>query len=409
MPVSAAPAPCAPTAVRKLLIAACVMDLATAMIGLAVQFRGNQLGASPLVLGLLGTFSSLAYALGCLITGRLSDSHGRRALTGASCLVCGAAWLLMIRADSPLQLLAIVPISGGAISMFWPPLQAWLAEVTVGGRKQLITNVGGFNVAWTIGIMLGPPAAGFAWALGYAAPFVIGVALVLITLALLGAVPTRVDGGGQSSLEDAEEETRDGEVARRFLYLAWIANFASWFGRGMNTVVFPKLGADIGYSESTIGLVTAALLAGQLAMFAILRTRSGWRYRVWPMTVSLATGALGYLLAYVSGSPGAFAASFALSGFGAGVTYLASLYYSLEGGADSKGGRAGIHEAVLGSGLFLGPLMGGLVGQALDLRAPYLATVLVFVVTAAVMHLVSHSMKRGEIAAPRAPLEVVGK
>ena len=81
------------------------------------------------------------------------------------------------------------------------------------------------------------------------------------------------------------------------------------------------------------------------------------------------------------------------------MTYVASLYYSLEGGADRKGGRAGIHEAVLGSGLFLGPLMGGLVGQALDLRAPYLATVLVFVATAAVMHLVSHRMKRGEMAA----------
>lgn len=385
--------------VHKLLIAAFVMDLAVAMVGLAVQFRGNQLGATPFLLGLLGTLSSLAYAAGCLVTGRLSDRRGRLALTGASCLICGGAWLLMTHAGSPLQLLAIVPFSGGAISMFWPPLQAWLSEVTVGGRRRLIENVGGFNVSWTLGLMLGPPVAGFAWALGYWAPFVIGAALVFVTLALLSTVPARVDGGGQAAPEDADEDTPEGEVARRFLYLAWIANFASWFGRGMNTVVFPKLGADTGYSESTIGLVIAALLAGQLVMFALLRTRAGWRYRVWPITVSLAIGALGYLLAWLSHSPGAFAASFALSGFGAGVTYVASLYYSLEGGADSKGGRAGIHEAVLGSGLFLGPLMGGLVGQALDLRAPYLATVLVFAATAAVMHLVSHRMKRGEMAA----------
>lgn len=394
------------TPVHKLLIAAFVMDLAVAMIGLAVQFRGNQLGATPFVLGLLGTLSSLAYTLGCLFTGRLSDRLGRRALTGASCMICAAAWLMMTRAGSPMQLLAIIPFSGGAIAMFWPPLQAWLAEVTVGGRRRLIANVGGFNVAWTTGLMLGPPAAGFAWALGYAAPFIIAAALVLATAALLSTVPKRVDGGGEAAPEDAADDP-DGDSARRFLYLAWIANFASWFGRGMNTVVFPKLGSDLGWSESTIGLVIAALLAGQLIMFSILRTRAGWRYRLWPMTASLAAGACGYLLAYISGSPTAFALSFALSGLGAGVTYVASLYYSLEGGADSKGGRAGIHEAVLGSGLFLGPLMGGLLGQLLDLRAPYLATVLVFVVTATVMHTVSNRMQHRSERAPEPELAEV--
>jgi len=408
--VSDAPAPQSRlTPVHKLLVAAFVMDLAVAMVGLAVQFRGNQLGAAPVLLGLLGTVGSFAYTVGCLFTGRLSDRFGRRALTGASCMICAAAWLVMTRAGSPLQLLSIVPFSGGAIAMFWPPLQAWLSEVTVGGRRRLIANVGSFNVAWTAGLMLGPPVAGFAWVLGYSAPFVIAAVAVLATLALLSTVPARVDGGGQAAPDDAQEQTPNGEVARRFLYLAWIANFASWFGRGMNIVVFPKLGSDLGYSERTIGVVIAALLAGQLVMFALLRTRSGWRYRVWPMTVSLAVGAAGYALAYLSGSPGAFAASFALSGFGAGVTYVASLYYSLEGGADRKGGRAGIHEAVLGTGLFLGPLMGGLVGQALNLRAPYVATVLVFLATAAAMHLVSHRMQRSEVAAERALLEVAGE
>ncbi|MGD9495677.1 MAG: MFS transporter [Armatimonadota bacterium] len=395
--------------VQRLVLVAFVEDLAVAMVGLAVQFRGNELGASPLVLGLLGTVSSLAYTIGCLFTGRLSDRFGRRLLTAGSCLICAGAWLVMSRADSPLQLLAIFPLSGAAVSMFWPPLQAWLSEVTVGGRQRLVENIGAFNVSWTIGLMLGPPLAGFTWAFGSATPFAIATLAVLGVLVVLQTVPTRVDGGGEDVPED-DIVRPDGEVAQRFLYLAWIANFASWFGRGMNMVVFPKLGSDLGMSESVIGVVVASLLAGQLVMFGFLRTSVAWRYRLWPLTLSLAAGAAGYILAWVSHSPAAFAASFALSGLGAGVTYVASLYYSLEGGGDSRGGRTGIHEAVLGSGLFIGPLMGGVVGETLGLRASYPAVTVVFVATMAFMHAVSRRMRRVEqIAAARHRAEVMGE
>jgi len=383
----------------KLIVAALVYDLCVAMVGIAVQFLGNDLGATPMVLGLLGTVSAFTYTVGCLVTGRLSDRVGRRRITAASCLIGAGVWVALSQARSPLQLLAIFPLSGAAVSMFWPPLQAWLSEVTVGGHRPLVRNIGAFNVSWTIGLMIGPPIAGFAWVLGTPAPFIIAAALVLGTLVLLATTPVRVDGGGEDVPEDAAEQRPHAQVARQFLYLAWIANFASWFGRGMNGVVFPKLGLDQGLSEGTVGLVVSALLAGQLVMFLYLRTRSGWRYKLWPMTASLAAGMAGYVLAWFSHSPWAFAASFALAGIGSGVTYVASLYYSLEGGADSRGGRTGIHEAVLGSGLFIGPLLGGVVGDYLNLRAPYLATAVVFAITAAVMHITAARMTRNHVAA----------
>ena len=48
----------------------------------------------------------------------------------------------------------------------------------------------------------------------------------------------------------------------------------------------------------------------------------------------------------------------------------ASHYYSLEFfAADRKGRGSGLSEAVVGSGLFLGPLVGGLLGQLVALRA----------------------------------------
>jgi MFS family permease len=89
-----------------------------------------------------------------------------------------------------------------------------------------------------------------------------------------------------------------------------------------------------------------------------------------------------------------FGVAFAVAGMGAGVTYVSSLYYSLEGHAVSRGARAGIHEAVLGSGVFLGPLFGGFVAEIFGLRAPYIMSALVFVAVAIAVYMGWRQMRR---------------
>ena len=98
--------------VHRIIIAAFVMDLAVAVVGLSVQFSGHELNATPTMLGLLATVSATAYTLLCLVTGRVSDAFGRRALTALSCLLCAGAWVAMSRATRPWHLLAVMPISG---------------------------------------------------------------------------------------------------------------------------------------------------------------------------------------------------------------------------------------------------------------------------------------------------------
>ncbi|MFW5867654.1 MAG: MFS transporter [Armatimonadota bacterium] len=385
--------------VYRIFAAALIMDLAIAVIGLGVQLLGNDLGASPSMLGWLGTIGALVYATGCIFTGTLSDRFGRRVLVSASCAMCGAVWLTMTQAGSPAQLLAILPFSGAGISMFWPPIQAWMSEITVGGRDRLNRNIGGFNIAWTIGLMLGPVVAGFAWDIdryvpsltdamnnagvtgdvGRYAPFVLAALCAIIVLILAQTIPRHVPGGGEAAPEDKDFVRPHSNVASRFLHLAWIANFASWFGRALNIVVFTKIATEMGLSGSTIGITVAMFLAGQLLMFLYLRNRSGWQYRLWPLLAALGIAAGAWGLAWFARSPWVFGLAFAIAGMGAGVTYVSSLYYSLEGQSVSRGTRAGIHEAVLGSGVFLGPLAGGFVAEYFGLRSPYLLSVLVFV------------------------------
>lgn len=395
--------------VRRLFIAALVFDLAIAMIGLAVQFLGNALDAKPLILGLLGMASPAAYTIGCLFTGRLSDRVGRRVLASGACLICAAAWLAMTQANTPLQLLAIVPISGAGISLFWPPVQAWLSEITVGGHRRLVANIGSFNVSWTVGLMLGPPVAGLAWGLGPAAPFVIAAASCLGLLILLQSTPVEVEGGGVEIPEDRECIRPDAAVALRYLHLAWIANCASWFGKGMNGVVFPKLALEMGMSARTIGFLLAMYLGGQLMMFVFLRSHSGWQFRLWPLLAALAMGGTAWVIAYFSQTPLVFGLAFALGGMGAGVTYASSLFYSLQGRTVSRGARTGIHEAVLGSGVFLGPLFGGAIADFVGLQEPYLFTAGLFVCIAVVLVGVSRRRIRPDEALKQPPVEVGGK
>lgn len=371
------------TPARRLVLAAFVMDLAVAIVGLSVQFRGQQLGATPLQLGLLGTFSSLAYTAVCLFSGSMSDRVGRRALASAACLGLGVVWVLMTRAGTPGQLLALVPFSGAFVALYWPPVQAWLSQVSEGPRR-LIRNIGDFNLAWSVGLMLGPPMAGLLWAYGWSAPFFVAAALVYGLLVFMQTVSGGRAVGAGADGEACDAAQIDGKLARQYLHLAWFANFGAWFSRGLTGVVFPKLGLELGMSERVVGIVIATFLTGQLAMFVYLRARSGWEYRLWPLVAALGCGGLGMALAAVAHTPVGFALAFAISGVAAGVTYAASLYYSLHGHEVSRGARAGIHEAVLGSGIFLGPLVGGLVANYWNLHAPFLVAAGVFWLLAAV-------------------------
>ncbi len=359
-----------------LLLAAFAVDLAAATVGLATQFLGIKLNASTVLLGLYGTVGATVYGVGCFFAGRSSDRFGRR-ISAAFLALAAVVWLVLGLQRSPYTLLYLIPVGSGCLAFFWPLVQAWIGDLVPDGRR-LTVVLGSFNVLWTAGLMVGPVLCGYLWGFHNLAPFLLvmavawGVALSLLT------VPT-VDGSGEDDASGGNgSPTRFDPRTDLYLPLAWLANFASWFGAGAARTLFPKVGTEMGFSEVTIGWVLFANLAGQLLAFLGLRQATWWHYRRKPLMLGLLIGALGMAASVWAESPLAFGLAFAWVGTANGFTYVASLFYSLQAPQRLRGRRTGIHEAIIGAGLAGGPLVGGLVGTAFGLRAIFVAGAVVF-------------------------------
>lgn len=383
---------------RRLIGLSFLMDFQTAMVLLAIQYLGVYvLGAPPVVLGLFGTLFAMVYTAGCLVSGSVSDRFGRRRCMMVACACAGTAWLLLPQLGHWRYVLIVVPLVGGALSLFWPSVQAWLAELTTGGRRELTRNLGLFNILWCTGSMLlAPLAAGHLWEAAHKLTFYIPAALLLVTMTVIITTPRGVSRGDAPE----EEPRRPHEDGDLFLRLAWIGSFAAWFAVGTTGAMFPKLGDSLGFSAAQVGRLLAFVGAGKLAVFIYTRHEHRWQYRLWPMPATQAAAALALALAALAPAEAVFAASFMVMGAAAGMGYVGSLFYALHGRTDGRGKMSGFHEAVMGSGVWAGPLLGGLGAQFISLNAPFAIAALVLGTACVAQALVVAKVRRAALELP---------
>lgn len=360
---------------KRLMIVAFLVDFGVACLGLGIQWRAIDMGASPLVLGLLGTVSAAAYTLVCLFAGSISDRLGRRLPAVIACVAAATIWLLMLTTPTEYHLLALMPFSGGALALLWPAMQAWLAEFSEGSRHQLNRTISLFNVSWTAGIMLGPLAAGLLSHQPQYLLFVIPALVTYLSIALLYVTPAALKVGEAPVPLDTKVAP---EKIRLFLHLAWVGNFASWFCRAAVGAMFPALGEALQFPRLTVGVLIFVLSMAQLATFGLARLSHRWHYHLRALLFAECLGIAGMLVAAYTRSPGGFVLAFTLGGICAGITYVSSLMYSLEGSTESRGKRSGLHEAVLGSGIVVGPLIGGSLAEVFNLHMPFYAAAWAF-------------------------------
>jgi len=346
------------------------MDFVFSIYYLAAPLLLIDLKANPIQLGLVGTLASSIHMGLAHLMGHFSDLLGRRPLIIAAPMIFLVSCLLMTRVSSVSTILALSIFNGLALSIYWPSLQAWIADHPTGtGHRGLARDLGTFNLSWTAATLVGPVFSGFLYSLYPRLPFLFGAA---VAVALFLIVFTSVHENRLSSSEKpADIDTEASGGRRSFLYAAWVANFASWFVMGNNRYQFPKLAHELNIPPHAIGLLLGFVGFTLFAGFFLLRRTDRWLFSRTYLFCAQILAIGGISLIGISNKPTIFALAFMMFGLSCSVTYYSSLYYSVQ--LFKKRGRgSGLHESIVGGGAVLGPILGGIAAQYAGLRAPYL-------------------------------------
>ena len=356
-----------------------LLDLAYSSILTNTSFYTSYLGLSSTFLGVLMAVTTAFFVVLAIPFGRLSDRIERRYVLYAACLVLGAVSMGLPRCRNSVHLMLIFPGIGISMALFWPAYEAWLAEREGGGK--LIQRVMLFNLFWSIGITLGPAFSSYLY--GDAdpfKPFYLAGAMVLLTLGTIIANSwqtsdaLKTDSSSEIAAEPAETLYPPQPVRTIYLNIARCANFTSWFTLGVLRRLAPKLTKEMGMMPSTFGNLMLTLGGVQTLAFLVLGTgySTRWHYRFSPMLIVQMLAILCFLGIWKIQNTLLWVFAFGIIGISAAFTYFSSLYYGLDRHVD-KGNKSGWHEAILGLGILLGPLLGGILADSqFGMQSPYL-------------------------------------
>ncbi len=362
-----------------LYLPALLLELALFMNIFALQQLALAKGAGVDDLGLMLSLFVLAYTLSAFGFGRLADRAWLRApLVVAASVLMAAGFASGLLLDSVAEYTASLAVLGVFSAMYWPALQAEIGEAAtagaaVGAEERLSRDIGGYNVAWSIGkgngiFLLVPIYERSTEAPLWIAAACAALAGVCSLAGLLRRESARPAPGSQA--QGAGPRPHPGPTKRAFLALGLTANFAVWGVNSLLVALFPALGKELGLSETLQSACLGTVVIGQVAAFYVLGSWRGWLYRAWPLLAIEGALALA-CAAFASLDRALFVPAAFVFGVALAQAYAASLYYSLDYD-ERHGSRTGTHETVLGGGAFVLPLLGGEVGARLgDVRAPY--------------------------------------
>ncbi|MBM4349852.1 MAG: MFS transporter [Deltaproteobacteria bacterium] len=343
------------------------MDLVLSSYYLAAPLLLIELKANPVELGLIGSITAAVHMMLAHRTGPLSDRFGRRRLILLGPLLFTLSCLLAAITNHVKVILLLSALNGLCLSLFWPPLQAWVADLR--SASGLARDIGTMNMAWTASHLIGPVLSGFLFGVHPKIPFLFAAGLSSLLFIL--SYESIHDRPGIAKANEPMTETSSQTWHKNFLYSAWIANFMSWFILGNARYQFPKLARELGSSPQTVGLLVGCLGFSLFLGFFFLRGSDLWHFRRRYLFGAQTLAAMGLLMITLSNSPLLFALALILIGLSVSVTYYSSLLYAVRL-SQQKGRGAGFHESILSIGALVGPMLGGLGAHFFNLRIPYL-------------------------------------
>jgi len=337
--------------------AAFMMSVANGLTPPAQQMYAEQaLGAGLRDLGSLAAVGALTFLLFCPLMGHISLRVNRRWMLAGAALVSSLCAAGIAHSSQIWHLFALCGTGGIAAAAFWPPLEVELSHSA--GTSELRRILGAFNLSWCGGVWLGMSLSGAIYEWSRLGPFIVASVMSGSVAVFLLCVKPRQASASRHETE-AAITTPSRADATLFVWIGWLANLAVFMVPATLRAFFPHLGLQLGFKPSLITPLLCMTYVGQSTAFLFLGAVGGWQYRFGLFLAMQTLTVTGLLAAcFVSHWLG-FLVAFYLMGLTQGFTYTSSINYSLTGDLKTRGFRTGVHEAMIGIGLFLGPALGG--------------------------------------------------
>jgi len=338
------------------------------VVGITVPIRARLQGASPFVVGLIGAAGGAIYSFMPFVYGKLSDRFNRKAFVVGSLISYGFSSLLYSLIEEPLLLVFIKILEWSSFAAFWPAAEALIADSSDLKLEEALKR---FNISWGTATVIGPLLGGaFISSWSIRAPFhfalVVSWLFGLLSLAVV-TDPSRRLGGETNEAEKSGDDVDDqGSIVTALVSIFLFSSVV-----GIILSLFPSYAVDLEIPPFEIGLITLIFGASQVVTFH-QANRIGGRLKMLRMFLLGTTAlAIGSLTAFYASNVPLFVFCFIVFGFGAGISYAASISFILRRWRSSRGYAAGVFESLIGLGYFAGPLIGGIVSEYTP-NAPYM-------------------------------------
>lgn len=295
------------------------------------------------------------YVVGCAgvmwLTRRVSP---RQMLLWAYWIMIGLS-LAASLADTRWSVAAVIFGFSLVLTATWPNLEA-LAAV---GREgaELGRAVSHYNIAWALMSAVSYPIAGklYGWntATLFVVPAIFYVLAVYLTMRRVPAAGLTLDG-------HAPAEKTPPEFSPAFVKsmkdISLLGNLGCYLLINVLVPIFPFIARDLGLVKPWQATLFGSIwMAGRVSAFVILGRWHAWHFRRGMFFGTMFALPVLFGVITLSGSMTLAGPALYLLGLGLGFIYTSSLFYSLQG--EFSAGDATIHEAALGVGMMLGPLL----------------------------------------------------
>ncbi len=317
----------------------------------------------------------LVYTVCAWFGGRFSQRAGYFVALPLGCGVMAGALVLMACVDPVPALLGGLCLWTFGVCFTWPTLEALASEGEPAGRLQRMIGI--YNLVWA-------GAAALAYFVGGALLVRLGERSIFWLPALLHGVQLavlawlklkhpdltgRIEAPARATLHPPEHPANPARLRpQAFLILAWLANPFAYMAMNAAVPVIPQLAQRLNLTTPQAGFFCSIWFFARLAAFAALWRWTGWHYRFRWLVAAFLLMIVSFAVLLLVPDLVVIGLAQVTFGLAVGLIYYSSLFYSMDVG-ETKCEHGGIHEAVIGSGVFAGAAVGSAGQYLLDGRS----------------------------------------